>query len=82
MFEPSYSFIQAGIGVGYWTVGFIGGNPSVEVFVYATPSSINLLLIWFIVTIAVNLYLIWRSEIKRTSEQTKEMKDREQQGKN
>jgi hypothetical protein len=65
---PNYTIIQVGIGFGY--------VPNIPAFAYVHDgiSSINLPLIWFIVTIAVNLSLIWHLETQRGSKQTKDSK--------
>jgi hypothetical protein len=62
---PNYTITQVGIGFGY--------VPNIPAFAYAHDgvSSVNLPLIWFIMTIAVNLSLIWHSETQRVSKQTK-----------
>ena len=60
----SYAIVQVGITVRYVVPHFM--NPQDYV-----GSSINLPLFWFIVTIIVNLYMIWYSGIKRMSELTK-----------
>jgi hypothetical protein len=70
-FEPTYTtiipVIQVGITAHYLLANYFG-----EGRIYGT--SINLSLIWFIVTVAANLCLIWYLGIKRMSQPTKDSK--------
>lgn len=65
---PSYPPFQTVITIGF--------RPNVQFFSFDTmsASAVNLPLIWFIVTIAINLILIWQSVRVRTIEQKENSK--------